>query len=220
MVKTKSRPKRAGKGSGRLSGPHVVVHDPRSVQADGRFKTTAVVYGENRGTPEQLQRIVNELIEFASPADFPFPLKDVNVAFNGRPETAKMRRDGIDVLHDNGTLGDIELIAAREFQAAFDVASDVRIGSINVNRTGNGTVDIEAITDRRIKAIKKYTAMLDVLGGQNTLAGLTVLWFVGYRRSFAWLAKTYHRKPEYFSVALCCGLQTIAHSQFYGRRNK
>jgi hypothetical protein len=208
MIKTKSRPKR-GRGKSRAqgyTGPKQTIRDPRS-------GVEVALYGDDKGTPELLRQICRQLNEFTPEGVSALPLKTVATAIDGRIGSANMRKDCIDILFENGTLGDIEYATAQLLQAAFDLAHDYRIGSVSAERTGNGPVEVEVIVDRHNKARKKYTAMMAVVGGENTTAGVALLWVICRRRSLTWLNENYGRERKHWAGVIQSSLETIGRSR-------
>lgn len=205
MARKKSRPDKAKRPAvQRYTGPKKTTFDPYS-------KTEVAVLSDDKGTPEFLDRVVDSLLEFAEPGDFASPLKEVEVYFADRNYKASVRRDHIDQLFDKGHLSKAAYCAARELRAAWLNSMDVRCGSINPNRTGNGRVDDAAIIDRMIAANKKFCAMMrHVKGGPNSYDGLFVSWFCCHAQSLRWIAKTYHVRKTDIPKRLKDALEDIA----------
>jgi hypothetical protein len=209
MVKTKSRPKRAGKRAGYV-GPKQTIRDPRS-------GVEVALYGDDKGTPELLRQICRQLQEFMPDGVLPFPLRTVATAIDGRFGTANLRKDCIDILHENGTLGDIEYATAQLLQASFDLAHDYRIGSVGIERTGCGQTDphemATMLAKRSNRARAKYRAMMGVVGGENSMAGLTMLWVICRRQSLSWMEDNYGRSRRHWGGVLQCALETVGRSR-------
>jgi len=198
------RAKKKSKASGEYQGPKNTVLDPRC-------GVHVAVMSDDKGTPEYLSRVVEGLMEFCEPGDFPKPLKGMEIYFGDRHYHANVRRDQIDLLYDKGCLSDAAYCAARELKAAYQDSNDVRYGSINMERTGNGRVDEAYIVERRMRAIRKYTKMLDfVKGGRNSYDSLFVMWFCCYGKSLNWIASTHRMRKSEVLRRFREGLEDIA----------
>jgi hypothetical protein len=206
MAKTKSRRKSTRAKAAGYTGPKQMVRDLVS-------GVQVALYGDDKGTPELLAQICRQLQEFSPDGVLPFPLKTIATAINGRFGTANVRKDVIDILHENGTLGDVEYATAQLIQSAFDLAHDYRIGSIGIERTGYGHIDPLELATRHNKAREKYRAMMDVVGGENTTAGVTILWVICRRRSLSWMEENYGRTRPYWTGVLQSSLETIGRSR-------
>lgn len=194
-------------------GPSMMVYDAKR-------RMNVAAYGDDRGTPETLRRVIDYLAEFVDDGVLPFPVRAQEVSVEGRIQYANRKKDGIDVLHERGAIGDIELIAARELQAAYDVWNDIRMSGISPECVRGSKPDVEYLVQRRIRAGDKVNEMLDLIGGVGCVPRLTVDAMVGRRLTLREMVIRHGRSKDYWSGCLSSGLQSLAHHVIKGMKGR
>ncbi len=172
-------------------------------------------------TPERLLRIIDELSEFVEPGTVPFPLKGDEVFVDSVQARAyvKKKRDGLDVMHANGTIDEVEMIVARAFQKIFEQANQVRMGGVTLEMTSGGGMSVEDWVNRKNNAVFQMRKMLEV-AGSGTRAALAVYHIAGLGYSLRRMESEFGQTRDFWRGVFTAGLQAISQHYMQGRRKQ
>lgn len=177
------------------------------------------VFSDAVPSDERLQHVVSHLLEFAEIDQLRRPVRKVDVLIAGRVQRAQRLMDGIDQMHEAGTIDDVQLIAAREYQAAFVRAQYVRYGTVLPNQVPGGTTPVnDDWIVSRIQASRKMDKLSEYAEMAGSRAGYAVYAMAGMGLSAKRLAKLHGRHHEYWISQFLCGLSAIVSGYIQGEK--
>lgn len=119
--------------------------------------------------------------------------------------------DGLDLMHRNGTISDVELAIARNFQDQFEIANLADIKAVDLQGAGGKTaLGPEDFIHIRMHARDKIDAWYEVLGGRQAIGAIALRYIVGQRQSLSQMTMHFSHGVHVWRGSLITALQVIA----------
>jgi hypothetical protein len=186
-----------------------------------RTGVEVALHSDAQPSEERVRHLLSDLVQFAPVDALRVPMRRVEVVVGGRQQSARRLMDGIDVMHERGSINDAELIAAREYGAAHTRANYVPYGSLAPSgvATGGRPINHGDWVATRISARRKLETLQAFLGDPGrSEAFLAVHSIAGLEYGLRRMVETHGQSAHYWRAAFKCGLQAIVQGYMEGRR--